>query len=540
MLSIIESGRSPATVLKRDNFVVTYGFVIDNRKCIGCHACTIACKAEHDVPIGVNRTWVKYIEKGEFPLTKRIFSVMRCNHCADAPCVEICPVTALYTRPDGIVDFDSRRCIGCKACTQACPYDAIYIDPDDQTAAKCNYCSHRVDVGLAPPCVTVCPTHAIISGNLEDPNSEISHLVSREAVQVRKPEKGTEPKLFYVEGDTVSLNPLAAGPTDSYMWSQGEALREPEEFPWPPASFGTTGAPSGGFPKKVTETLGRLTKRVYDPPRERVVWGWKVSGYILTKAIASGAFAIPLLFFGPGEVSGAMGWTAALLALLFLAATCLLLVQDLRRLDRFMYIFLRPQWKSWLVRGGFILLGFGLIVLLWLIGRLFSANSFLTFLTWPGIVLAFFTSVYTAFLLAQAKGRDFWQSPILSVHLLLHSILAGGAVLLICGEVLYPEMAEHLNDILLVALLLNFLSMMGELLFPHPTEDARVAAHAILKGYAAVPFWGGVIVLGHVLAAGLLFTGYAGLEVIASLLILSGLFLAAHLWVTIPQRIPLS
>jgi formate-dependent nitrite reductase membrane component NrfD len=169
-----------------------------------------------------------------------------------------------------------------------------------------------------------------------------------------------------------------------------------------------------------------------------------------------------------------------------------------------------------------------------------SAHTFLVYLTWPGIVLAFFTSVYTAFLLAQSKGRDFWQSPLLSVHLLLHSVLAGGAALLILGKLLYPRMTGVLNDILLVALLVNFLSMMGELLFPHPTEDARTAAHAILKGYAAVPFWGGVVVLGHALSAGLLFTGHAGLEVIASLLILGGLYLAAHLWVTIPQRIPLS
>ncbi|MEW6637605.1 MAG: 4Fe-4S binding protein, partial [Actinomycetota bacterium] len=107
--------------------MTSYGFIIDNRKCIGCHACTVACKAEHEVPVGVNRTWVKYIEKGEFPDTQRAFHVMRCNHCEDAPCVEACPVTALFTREDGIVDFNWDRCIGCKACTQACPYDALYI-----------------------------------------------------------------------------------------------------------------------------------------------------------------------------------------------------------------------------------------------------------------------------------------------------------------------------------------------------------------------------------------------------------------------------
>src|SRR5260370_500137 len=87
-----------------------YAFVIDQRKCIGCHACTVACKAEHDVPIGVYRTWVKYIEKGEFPNSRRYFLVNRCNHCDDAPCVAICPTKALYKRKDGIVDFDSTHC----------------------------------------------------------------------------------------------------------------------------------------------------------------------------------------------------------------------------------------------------------------------------------------------------------------------------------------------------------------------------------------------------------------------------------------------
>ena len=127
--------------------VTRFGFVIDQRSCIGCHACTVACKVEHGVELGVFRTWVKYIEQGEFPDTRRYFSVLRCNHCDDAPCVEVCPVTALYKREDGIVDFDPERCIGCKACLNACPYDALYIDPNSHTAAKCNFCAHRVEPG---------------------------------------------------------------------------------------------------------------------------------------------------------------------------------------------------------------------------------------------------------------------------------------------------------------------------------------------------------------------------------------------------------
>src|SRR3982750_2715188 len=125
---------------------MNYGFIIDNRKCIGCQGWAVGCKSAQGAPAGGSGTWGKYLQKGDFPDTRRLFSVMRCNHSADAPCVEICPLTALFTRSDGIVDFDSRRCIGCKSCTQACPYDALYMEPSDHTAAKCNYCSHRVDI----------------------------------------------------------------------------------------------------------------------------------------------------------------------------------------------------------------------------------------------------------------------------------------------------------------------------------------------------------------------------------------------------------
>ena len=170
---------------------MNYGFVIDNRKCIGCHACTVACKTENHVPVSVNRTWVKYVEKGVFPDTRRVFQVTRCNHCEKPPCVTICPVTAMYQRKDGIVDFNSERCIGCKACMQACPYDSIYMDPDDGTATKCHFCAHRTEVGLEPACVIVCPEHAIIAGDLSDVASEAAQLVAREPVRVRKPEQRT-------------------------------------------------------------------------------------------------------------------------------------------------------------------------------------------------------------------------------------------------------------------------------------------------------------------------------------------------------------
>ena len=206
---------------------MNYGFVIDNSKCIGCHACSTACKSENEVPLGVNRTWVKYVETGTFPNARRHFQVTRCNHCANPPCVRICPVTAMYQRVDGIVEFDPEVCIGCKACMQACPYDAIYIDPNHGTAAKCHYCAHRTDVGLEPACVVVCPVHAIISGDMDNSGSEISHVLATNRVTVRKPEQGTAPKLFYIEGNDIAMHPTATERTpETFMFTDVVPLHE--------------------------------------------------------------------------------------------------------------------------------------------------------------------------------------------------------------------------------------------------------------------------------------------------------------------------
>src|SRR5262249_19576292 len=315
---------------------MNYGFIIDNRKCIGCHACTVACKQEHDVPIGVNRTWVKYIEKGVFPNTRRVFSVQRCNHCSDAPCVEICPVSAIWKRKDGIVDFDGDRCIGCKACMQACPYDAIYLHPDTNTAAKCNYCAHRVEVGLAPPCVNVCPEHAIIAGDMHDPTTEIATMLARHQVQVRKAEKNTGPNVFYIDGDEASLNPTYSSTPSGYLWS---------EIPQRVYQIA---------PPRLEQAEVEAT-RVYDQGQSHIdSWGWKVSAYLCTKSVAAG---IPLAVLASGLLAHRIYFSLLeiVTAIVFLTITTVLLVVDLKHPERFHWIVFRPQWRSWLTRGAFIL-----------------------------------------------------------------------------------------------------------------------------------------------------------------------------------------
>ena len=187
------------------------GFLVDLDNCIGCKACEVACKSENNVPVGSWRLRVKYVDAGTYPDVKRAFTPMRCNHCDNAPCERICPVNALHTIENGIVNIDKDRCIGCAACVMACPYGAIYMDPETHTADKCTYCAHRIESGLQPACVVACPTLANIFGDLDDPKSDINQYInSHNDVRVRRPEKGTKPKHFYTGGGAVHLDPMAS------------------------------------------------------------------------------------------------------------------------------------------------------------------------------------------------------------------------------------------------------------------------------------------------------------------------------------------
>ena len=179
-----------------------YGMVIDTRRCSGCHACSVACKSEFDVPLGETRSWVEYTEKGNYPNVSRAFIPRLCNHCSEPQCVSVCPTGATIKREeDGIVTVDPETCIGCKYCLQACPYDARFINPVTGAADKCDFCLHRVTQGVEPSCVNTCPGKARIFGDLNDPDSEISRILDANRVTVLRPEMGTKPNVFYIDTD---------------------------------------------------------------------------------------------------------------------------------------------------------------------------------------------------------------------------------------------------------------------------------------------------------------------------------------------------
>lgn len=181
---------------------ISLAMVVDTRRCTGCMSCQVSCKMENDVPFGVFRSWVKIVQKGEYPNIRQHFLPRLCNHCDDPPCVKVCPTQASYRRDEGgLVLIDDKKCIGCKYCMLACPYDARFTNPVKGTADKCSFCDHLVDKGLEPTCVRSCMGRARIFGDLNDPNSKVSQVLRDNAVTVLKAGLGTAPKVFYIGMD---------------------------------------------------------------------------------------------------------------------------------------------------------------------------------------------------------------------------------------------------------------------------------------------------------------------------------------------------
>jgi Fe-S-cluster-containing dehydrogenase component/formate-dependent nitrite reductase membrane component NrfD len=549
-----------------------YGFLIDQSKCIGCHACSTACKSENQVPLGVYRTWVKYTETGTYPDVRRRFQVTRCNHCANPPCVRICPVSAMYQRSDGIVEFDPSICIGCKSCMQACPYDSIYLDPESNTAAKCHFCAHRLDVGLEPACVVVCPEHAILAGDLNDPASEISRTLATAQVTVRKPEQGTGPKLFYINGNDWSLHPSAAETHDSYMWAdkvteQNTSLYERRSFQLPVVDGngyaarasksgvpirtpGEQGRPLNG-PIQIGGRVAEHMVQVAYSAQHRIHWHWELPSYLVTKNIAGGLFMLLSLSTGLGvfNFDSLTFLGAGFTSLVFMLLTVILLVKDLAQPKRFLNVLLRPQWKSWLARGAYIMVTFTVVAGSWwlLEGAAYLrwispafVSSVRPLASWLAFPLALGVVIYSAFLLGQAEGRDMWQSPLLPFELLAQSLAVSSGVFLTLSLFVSfpPVLLELLSLVFPLSLAINLLLILAnKFAMPFASEVAMLASRDITHGRYRDHFWWGGIAVGHIVPFVLFVVAPLSIPV-AALAAIVGLFFYEYAFVMAPQRIP--
>lgn len=176
-----------------------YAMAIDLERCTGCHACSVACKAEHEAPLGHFRTKVYYYDEGAYPQVRRWFLPVVCMQCAEAPCLKACPTESIQRGEDGVVRINTETCNGNGRCEEACPYGAIYVDPLRHVADKCDFCSNRLRFGMQPACVETCPSEALVFGDLNDDESRISRFKTKYAAElnVLKPASGAEPQVAY-------------------------------------------------------------------------------------------------------------------------------------------------------------------------------------------------------------------------------------------------------------------------------------------------------------------------------------------------------
>jgi Fe-S-cluster-containing dehydrogenase component/formate-dependent nitrite reductase membrane component NrfD len=493
-----------------------YGFAIDLRKCIGCHACTIACKAEHQIPIGVNRCWVKTVEEGAFPATRRFFLPVLCNQCDAAPCMHICPTRALYKRRDGIVDLDPAACIGCRACMVACPYDQLFIDPNTQTAEKCNFCANRVEQQLLPACVSVCPTECRIFGDLEDPASEVARIARQQGAAVRKPEKGTMPKVFYLAAQESAIRPeTAARP---FIYKEGQVILRPLGAPEPD--------PSRPDQPRVD----------YDTPHAQP-WGLDMAVYLLTKGIATGSMLASALLWLLGTDTALTRFAGPALSLLFLLITTGVLIADLERPERFYFMLVRPNWRSWMVWGTYFLIAHGALTALWIAGGWFRSAEALRLLAAPVIVSSILATCYTGLLFAQGLARDLWQGPQSTVDLLAQALAEGAAALLLAGYAIGTPLPAALEWLLVGGLGAHIVIIGVEHLAARPASRHReLAVATIVRGAFAPLFWGGAV------TCVLLAIGSVVMHVtpLGAALGLAGTFAWEYVWVGAGQSVPLS
>jgi formate-dependent nitrite reductase membrane component NrfD len=416
---------------------------------------------------------------------------------------------------------------------QACPYDALYINPNTNTAEKCNFCAHRVERQLEPACVIVCPVQAIIAGDMDDTSSRLSQLIASEATSVRKPEAGTHPKLFYIDADQASLTPTEQTHVGGYLWSelQMDAVMADEQA------------------LADSEARARTT---YDVSHERP-WGWKVSTYLWTKSISAGVFLITSLAVGFGFVKSdwIFEFVAPVVSLVFLAVTVGLLVWDLKRPERFLSILFRPQWKSWLVIGGYILLVYGALITAWLFIPVLGAFPAEGPVLAGGGLFALMSAIYSAFLFRQARGRVFWHSPLTPLHLVVQAMVAGAAMLMLVlvADSMISETRlggpgwAFLTYELIGALIANSVLIAGELFMPEENVERVRAVRLITLGIFRKLFWGGTVIIGIVFPLLTLTSGAADYPIpamLTGLSALAGVLLWEHIWVQAGQAVPLS
>jgi Fe-S-cluster-containing dehydrogenase component/DMSO reductase anchor subunit len=488
-----------------------WAMVADLERCVGCQTCTAACRHANATSPAVQWRKVLDIEAGSFPNVSRTFVPVGCQHCADPPCMHVCPTTATRQRADGIVTIDYDICIGCAYCEVACPYQARFlvhgesfaygssamqneIEREDLArvgvAQKCSFCSDRIDFGLengltpgrdpraTPACVNACIADALYFGDVEDPNSNVSRLLRQSSNFRMHAELGTEPGFYY-------------------LYDQAQRADQPLSTP----------------PSSRDAPAGRLRTRGVEPALQQH-WNWKAAGNFL----CGGAGAGLLAFTAIAGLVGAPVLAPALAALVIMAAGLSLLMFKIGRPLRFIYVLRQPQ-RSWMTREAWIA---GLLFPVAIVALWFDSRVLLAVAAIIGLVFLF----CQAKMLEQAKGIPAWRNPTIIALIMATGLTEGGGLFLFVAAVL-PRLASLATPasvalILLVAIRswtwLRYLSALK--IESAPTRSLEILGNC--------HFWflafGSVLPLA-LLVLGLLFSGAA-----AVLFALAGLLVFATGW----------
>ena len=409
-----------------------YGMVVDLNRCVGCQTCTIACKHHNDTPPGVQWRRVLDVEQGEYPNVERLFLVTGCQHCAEPPCVPVCPTGATRQRADGLVTMDYDTCIGCGYCAVACPYQARTIAHEREwyfgapsrqeervfheervgVASKCTFCVDKIDgaagtpgvvpgldLEATPACAASCIAQALHFGDFADPGSNVSRLAAENAHFQMHAELGTDPQIRYlyeVPETTPGRDPAAEGEEEG-----AENRSDPND-------------PLVG---------GRQT-----------FWDVRAAMNFILGGMSSGLAVVACAVWALGGMPGAaLPWFFAAAAV-GMGVGLLFVFAEIGRRARFLYVLRRPQ-SSWMTRETYAVAVFYPAV---------AADLF-----WPSPALhGLVAAAAAAFLLCQGKilhagkGIPAWRHPLVP-WMLVASGLYEGTALAILGSVVLSQAGGH-------------------------------------------------------------------------------------------------
>jgi phenylacetyl-CoA:acceptor oxidoreductase subunit 1 len=483
-----------------------WSMVADLERCVGCQTCTAACRHSNATSPAVQWRKVLDIEAGHYPNVARIFVPVGCQHCADPPCMHVCPSTATRQRADGIVTIDYDICIGCAYCEVACPYQARFLVKEPHyayeaamqneveraeldrigVAQKCTFCSDRIDFGIengltpgvdpraSPACVNACIADALHFGDLDDPNSNVSRLLKEQKTFRMHEELGTDPGFHYVYGKA----------NDADM----------------PAN--TAAAPSAA--------AGETRTRGVEPTLQQH-WDWKASSNFICGGLGSGLFIFAALLGLRYRDVLPLGWLALAIMALGLSVLMLKIGKPLRAL----YVLRQPR-RSWMTREAWIA---AVMFPLAAIALWFDNAALLIVAS----VLALGFLFCQAMILQQAKGIPAWRANLV-VPLILVTGFAEGCGLTLATIAQLPALTQLADALAVTAVALALLRAVAWRTYLAALKGGGAPTRA-LAVFDAYRLW--FLVAGLVLPVALILIAFAAKAAAAPLFAVAGLSMAA-------------